>query len=292
MTKPKENPSEIRSAFVVSGFEKLVTDYTLDDVFYPSNERVNHGFGISSTILAGPVFHPLHPEFKMPELHITDRIGLLGMPSDSKPEQPRPNVVDIEQLQLAQQARVNNYWLRVKDHQVFRWLNSNSDFNKAWETFQRKKKTEGRKYSHPYAEFRFLKVSGFHLCMFTANNRRADPEPSADDKDSAIKHVDKVLDDICYKGLGFEQYSDQARLRELLKKLRVKIEQSKSIKAERIDKKGWKPYRDLNRRLARALLIEFDEASITLVHHLAAAVGSTLGLKAVQNHLADTYLER
>lgn len=138
-------------------------------------------------------------------------------------------------------------------------------------------------YAHLYADFRFVRIAGFHLAMFICGGKRGDPVPSADEKVAAIRHVDKLLKDLMSKGIGFKDFWETSKLTESLRRLKKEIDAMKTVRAERKDRS--KPYRDLLKRVASDLQRCFGEKSGVLVMSLLAIVGSELEERAVRGHL-------
>jgi Uri superfamily endonuclease len=269
------------NSLAASDFEYITNDSTLDDVFYLPNERLNYGFGISSTILAGPEFHPLHPNFVRPNRRPIER-GLLG---GIRKRSIEINI-DYEALNRSQVARIEEHWRKVRSHVVYRWLAADQNFGVALRLFQQTKESapSNSKYTHEFADFRFCRISGYYIGTFVANGRKGLKRATAKDKESVIWHIDKLLKDFQDHEIGFDDSYRNHRFKLELIALRDVVEKKSESRADRTD--DAQGYRRLNEALTIQLERTFGRVSPKLIESLSAVAGGSLDTRTIQNHIA------
>ncbi len=120
----------------------LVSDMTLDKVFYPVPEEKS-GMGLFGN-LAGHYSHPLHPNFKPPMRQVGG--GLLSGES----LRFEPEFIDYDGERARQTGRIAEHWKAIKSNNVFQLLNADANFKKAIVVFQAKRAAakEGNQYAH------------------------------------------------------------------------------------------------------------------------------------------------
>ncbi len=263
------------------GFFTLVTDSSLDRIFYPPDEYFSDNQHIGASLLTGgPHCHPLHPEFK-PVLRNKLTFAFYGLSVD-KYSQPVNLDKNKEELFKVQKIRVDAHWRKVRSHRFYKEISRHAGFKKSIDCLKRKiRSKKDRGYSHPYAEFRFIGMAVEQLVFFMSNGRKAVPEATAADKRAAMAHIKKIEVDLYQKGIKFKKSSQLLRL---LNELRQEIEGSKSVRAERSDENS-KPYRDLTYRICDRLLRHFGEVSKTLLHHLVSIVEPEVTNKTISNRI-------
>lgn len=262
-------------------FYNLTRDNTLNSIFYPTSEYFSDNQTTGATLLtSGPHCHPLHPEFK-PILKNNLIFGLYGI-SDEKHAQPINLDKKKEELLKAQKIRIDAHWKEVRNHRFYMEIYRYAGFKKAIDCLRRKIRLDkAGGYSHPYTEFRFIRIALEQIVFFTSNGRRGIPEATAADKRAALSHIKKIEGDFYNRGIKFNK---STQLLNLLNELRQEIELSKSIRAERSDEIS-KPYRDLTNRLCDELLNNFYEASPTLLQHLLSIVEPKITKETILNRV-------
>ncbi|HMN42946.1 MAG TPA: hypothetical protein PKE27_00095 [Povalibacter sp.] len=246
---------------IYASFDRLVSETSLDEVFYPMDER-----GIDPR---SPFFHPLHPEHVPPG-------GLLAIPLD----------VDIDSLRSSQTRRVAEHLKLVKQHSALVATAKEASFKAAARTFQnlQTRRTSPEGYRHARAEFRFLRIAILAIGSFRLTGGYTDPEPTAPQREAAARHIDSVVRDIQKLGVGF--HGDPVRTLLLEHELRS-LKQHADKQRRRTRRDSSYPYRAFIARVAEDLHSAFGNISPGIVKHLAQAVGSQLGERVIEMQLAE-----
>ena len=83
---------------------------------------------------------------------------------------PSKNFIVDTQDRLERADNIANYWQKVESHEYYKWLNSDSNFVKAWKKFQKRKETQlstsnetSILIKNEFARFRFVRLVTLHI---------------------------------------------------------------------------------------------------------------------------------
>lgn len=270
-------------------FIELLGDEKLNEVFYPAPDANPNLTGIFALGYPDHRTHPLHPDYK-PKPRFSTGYGLLT-PSVELPPEP----IDLKNEKWQQDARLEAYWRKIKNHPAYELLEADDNFKQARETFKNKQLMENSGlYVHPFAEFRFLEVVVSNVGFFMITDGRAFDWPTPDKKATkkARDYVWKVLDSFDKDGIKMQgDFSKQSTLKSLLSELSTQLEiQCNTGRAV------WggenRPYRVLIQSLARRLNQHFGEVSPKIVKSLAAMVDCPFDERTITNQLKAAACDR
>ncbi|MBW8364713.1 MAG: hypothetical protein K0M39_09170 [Rhizobium sp.] len=266
-------------------FIALVSDMTLDKVFYPVSEE-NPDMGLMGNLL-GHSSHPLHPNFNPPMQQAGG--GLL----EGGPLRFEPQFIDYEGERVKQAGRVAEHWQAIKSNMLFKWLSADANFKKAKAVFEQKRATakDSALYAHAYAEFRFLEAVASNACIFLLTDGKAFDWPTPNKKDvvKAQGHIWEVLDAFDKGGVKLRDYGKQSRLHALLTELSDQLDVQVNDRAEPGGKN--RRYRVYIGLLAKALRRHFGEVSPEIVMSLAGMVGCPYSNRTITEQLKGSRQE-
>lgn len=257
-------------------FMELVSDWTLNNVFYPVSDNENGPFGFGS----GYFKHPLHPDFK-PKVKLVGG-GLLS--SELLPryeEEP----IDYEAERAKQAERIASHWKKIKANKVFQLLSKDANFKWAMDVFYSKKESVKGGYAESFGEFRFLAAATSCVIFLKTEGKAFDwPVPDKKAIGKARNAAWKLLDAIEKDGVKLPEYTKQSSLKSLLVELADQLDTH--YKSGRADWTGDnRPYRVFIQVLANDLERYFGEISLEIVMSLAATVKCPLTEGAVRYQL-------
>lgn len=245
-----------------SDFIELTSDEVIREAAYPKEEWIENGGNIATGLLGGMVNNYSRVTYQDEPPLITKYLGLLA-------NIPNPTISQDTQKRLANTA---SHWQKVQAHQYYKTLNSDDNFKKALETFQKKKNSTiapaGLKSE--FADFRFYNLItlhiGAHKIYDALGYKRTYP-----DKDLLKKargHIEKLQSDF-RGGLKLSSYQSQSQLQNYLNQLIAEIDQA----PRKDNETTTAPKRRHLEAFALSNLYAFGEASATILGHLALMLG-------------------
>jgi hypothetical protein len=250
--------AEINLIDIWEEFLDLTSNKAIREAAYPEEEWVENGGNIANGLLGGLVnnYNPVSLYDEPPT--ITKYINLLT-------NTPNPT---ISQNNEKRAANIASHWLKVQSHQYYEILNKDSNFKKAFATFQTKKKlvSAPAELKSEFADFRFYNLTALHIGLQKIYDELGYIKSYPDRKllNKAKGHI-KKLQSFLGNGLKLNNFQSHQQLQNHLCQLIIEIDQA----PRKDNETKTAPKRRSLEGFALSSFYAFGEASATILGYLA-----------------------
>ena len=243
-------------------FLDLTSDDVIREAAYPKEEWTENGGNTATGLLGGLVNNYSVVLLQDEPPTITNYINLLT-------NTPNPT---ISQNNEKRAANIASHWKKVQAHQYYTKLNNDENFMSALVTFQKKRKLANapEKLKSEFADFRFYNLITLHIEAGKLYDGmgyiRTYPDKELLKK--AKGHIQKLQSDF-RDGVKLSNYQSQSQLKNYLNQLIYEIDQA----PRKDNETASAPKRRRLERFSLNSIYAFDEASATILGHLALMLG-------------------
>lgn len=259
-------------------FEKLTSDYRINDVFYPVLPW--------GTLLGWTAEkHPLHPRYNEaidPSVGEPVR-GFLALFDSVKVRRQKFN---LDEERIAQQERVKSLWSEIERNAFYGYLKNETGFQKALKLFNKKQTSKKQsRFQEPAAHLIFVGIVGYCIGIYILSKGKAfkKKSPSMKSVTSALAHVSSLID-LFDDGISLSNYHSQDKLHVLLKVLSNEL-----IEHSKKGRKKWtgeaSKYRDFIQFITRRMKNLFGVASPAMIRYIISVIGADLSEQTIAKYV-------
>ena len=244
-------------------FLDLTSDEVIREAAYPREEWTENGGNTANGLLTANVnnYSVVSLQDEPPTIKKNSFNFFTNTPNQT-----------ISQNNEKRVANIASHWKKVQAHQYYKKLNYDVNFKSALETFQKKKKLANApiKLKSEFADFRFYNLITLHIGVQKIYDemgyKRTYPDRELLKK--AKGHIQKLQSDF-RDGVKLSNYQSQSQLKNYLNQLIYEIDQA----PRKDNETASAPKRRRLERFSLNSIYAFDEASATILGHLALMLG-------------------